>query len=154
MQDTKTYKCSRCKEHLDRSRFGGFKKRNAYCFPCAAWMNNKHRVNNRDRVREQNNKAAAKRYKANRENLISYLNDHPCVDCGEADIVVLEFDHRDPTTKRAKVADTLGSWKWDTIMTEIDKCDVRCANCHRRRTSIQFGWFKGGGANDTDQGLD
>lgn len=117
-------------------------------------MNKKHRNNNTERVREQNNKAAAKRYKTNRENLILYLNEHSCIDCGETDIVVLEFDHRDPATKRAKIANVLGSWTWSTILTEIAKCDVRCANCHRRRTSIQFGWFKGGGANDTSQGLD
>jgi hypothetical protein len=25
---------------------------------------------------------------------------------------------------------------------EIDKCDVRCANCHRRRTAADFGWWR------------
>jgi hypothetical protein len=65
------------------------------------------------------------------------------VDCGESDIIVLEFDHRDPSNKRAKISGILGSWRWDAIMTEIEKCDVRCANDHRRRTAVQFGWFKG-----------
>lgn len=98
----------------------------------------------------QNRKCAAKRYSNNRNNLIEYLSTHPCVDCGETDLVVLDFDHRDPKTKRAKIADVLGSWNWSTILSEIEKCDVRCANDHRRRTSAQFGWYKGGDADDTN----
>jgi hypothetical protein len=27
------------------------------------------------------------------------------------------------------------------IKEEIEKCDVRCANCHTRRTAHQFGWW-------------
>ena len=65
----------------------------------------------------------------------AYLLDHPCVDCGEVDIRVLEFDHRDPKQKQANisrmVADRCGI---DRISAEVAKCDVRCANCHRRRS--------------------
>jgi len=32
------------------------------------------------------------------------------------------------------------SWKY--ILKEIEKCEVRCANCHRRRTAQQLGWHK------------
>ena len=32
-------------------------------------------------------------------------------------------------------------YSWKSILIEIDKCDIRCANCHRRRTAKQFGWY-------------
>ena len=31
---------------------------------------------------------------------------------------------------------------WDTIIKEIDKCIILCANCHIRVTSIQRNYFK------------
>ena len=70
--------------------------------------------------------------------LAAYFAEHPCVDCGERDIRCLEFDHRDRSTKTANIAGLLRlvvSWK--VICQEIAKCDVRCANCHRRRTAAQ-----------------
>lgn len=67
-----------------------------------------------------------------------YLTEHPCVDCGESDPVVLEFDHRDGEIKRLAIAQMIERrYSWESIMAEIAKCDVRCANCHRRRTSKQ-----------------
>lgn len=64
--------------------------------------------------------------------LCGYLRAHPCVDCGETDILVLEFDHlRD---KEANVANLMRSG-WKRVQREIEKCEVVCANCHRRRTA-------------------
>jgi mono/diheme cytochrome c family protein len=69
----------------------------------------------------------------------AYLREHPCVDCGEPDIVVLEFDHlRD---KVANISQMVGSGvRWERIAAEIEKCEVVCANCHRRRTARAFGY--------------
>ena len=70
--------------------------------------------------------------------LAAYFAEHPCVDCGERDIRCLEFDHRDRATKSANIAGLLRLVvSWDIICLEIEKCDVRCANCHRRRTAAQ-----------------
>lgn len=140
------FKCCRCKEKLPRESFGGKTKRADYCKNCLRDVSKEWSQRNQEKRREINNRAAAKRYSLNRNNLIDYLKTHPCVDCDETDPIVLEFDHIDPSTKRSKIANVLGSWNWDTILSEIAKCEVRCANCHRRRTTKQFGWFKGGGA--------
>ncbi|NDD53185.1 hypothetical protein EBZ39_04775 [bacterium] len=69
----------------------------------------------------------------------SYLKMHPCVDCGEADIVVLDFDHI-RGQKKDKISSMRKNCCITTIKQEIAKCVVRCANCHRRRTAKQFGW--------------
>lgn len=54
-----------------------------------------------------------------------------CSKCGyDKCYAALEFHHRDPTEKEF-------SWKnlrkqsWATILLEIDKCNLLCANCHR-----------------------
>ena len=75
--------------------------------------------------------------------LLIYLSSHACVDCGESDPVVLDFDHIDGNKKSASIADMLTNrLSWSRIELEITKCAVRCANCHRRRTAKQFAWYK------------
>lgn len=71
-----------------------------------------------------------------------YLTTHPCVDCGERDPVVLEFDHRDPASKSGDVGRLVHSGKRAVVQAEIEKCDVRCGNCHRIRTAKQFGSYR------------
>jgi hypothetical protein len=70
--------------------------------------------------------------------LLAYLIDHPCLDCGEDDPIVLEFDHRDIKTKSFRLSEARrGKYPMRMVVEEVAKCDVRCANCHRRRTYLQ-----------------
>lgn len=72
--------------------------------------------------------------------ILEYLLDHPCLDCGEADPIVLEFDHRDPATKTFAIgAFHIRRSGMVAVKAEIEKCDVRCANCHRRKTYHERG---------------
>ena len=74
------------------------------------------------------------------EYLIEYFKTHPCVDCGETDPVVLEFDHlRD---KACTIGAVLTHRNWNSLLEEIEKCEVVCCNCHRRRTAIRGGWVR------------
>ena len=60
-----------------------------------------------------------------------------CIDCGEKDIRLLEFDHVDRSTKLCDI------WRCRTvesIMQESDKCVMRCIICHVRRTKAQLGF--------------
>lgn len=77
-----------------------------------------------------------------RRKVYEYLLTHPCVDCGEADPIVLEFDHRDRATKNHTISQMIHKFGWEKILEEIEKCDVRCSNCHKKVTAKQFGWAK------------
>lgn len=58
-----------------------------------------------------------------------------CADCGYAENpVALHFDHRDPTQKLFGIAKAL-TCSWERLQAEIEKCDVRCANCHAIRSA-------------------
>lgn len=87
--------------------------------------------------------AAQKRHRLKiRKMVFEFLSTHPCIDCGETDPVVLEFDHTDPKTKTKQISRMLsGHYGWETIVKEIKKCEIRCANCHRRKSYVQFGHF-------------
>lgn len=68
--------------------------------------------------------------------VLGYLSDRCCVDCGEDDPVVLEFDH--VGTKTANVSRLVTDCVSETrLAAEIAQCEVVCANCHRRRTSMR-----------------
>lgn len=44
---------------------------------------------------------------------------------------ILQFHHRDPKLKRFKFSmGNLGNYSWETVLKEIDKCDLICPNCH------------------------
>jgi hypothetical protein len=56
-----------------------------------------------------------------------------CVDCGNKDWRVLEFDHLGD--KESGVSRMIATnLSLGRIMAEIDKCEIRCANCHRIKT--------------------
>lgn len=76
----------------------------------------------------------------NREFLSQYLAGHPCVDCGNTDLRVLDFDHRPGAKKRDTVMQLVrDGHSVTTIVTEIEKCDVRCRNCHAIVTYARMG---------------
>lgn len=58
-----------------------------------------------------------------------------CVDCHERDPVVLDFDHRPGERKLFNIGTTAMGVSQLRLLAEIAKCDVRCANCHRRITA-------------------
>jgi hypothetical protein len=84
----------------------------------------------------------------NYELLVEFLRAHPCVDCGEADVMVLEFDHL--ADKSFPIAQGLRDRFWSDIVAEISKCDVVCANCHCRRTAQRGGWARFSATQQSD----
>lgn len=116
-------------------------RRQDHCRECHAKARRAHYEANREEYIERETRRGLEKSLTNRLRLVEYLLDHPCVDCGETDPVVLDFDHRDPSAKKASVT-SLANRSWTSVLAEIAKCDVRCANCHSRRTAEQWGWRK------------
>ena len=66
--------------------------------------------------------------------MYGYLDRSRCVDCGVTDPLVLEYDH--VGVKRSAVTTMAWSgYSLASIIREIEHCEVRCCNCHRRRTA-------------------
>jgi len=66
-----------------------------------------------------------------------YLLQNPCVDCGEKDIRLLDFDHRGDSPKNNEVmviAQRSGGTRIERLIEEMNKCDIRCKNCHTLKT--------------------
>lgn len=61
-----------------------------------------------------------------------------CIDCGYAEHAqALQFDHISDN-KKASVSNLIRSdYAWSTILEEINKCEIRCANCHAVMTAYR-----------------
>ena len=61
-----------------------------------------------------------------------------CVDCGyHAHPAALDFDHRVPADKKFNMGPRLVQGRWDELVAEALKCEIRCANCHRIKTAAR-----------------
>jgi hypothetical protein len=89
--------CGRCGEIKPADDFSWRRRekgqRDSLCRPCRSQYGKEHYAANRQRYIDQ---AAAVKERVRRERtllLLEFFESHLCVDCGEADPVVLEFDH-------------------------------------------------------------
>lgn len=99
---------------------------------------------NKERVGKKKVQQSYAIRKRNMQFVVNFLKKNPCIDCGESDFIVLEFDHLDSDTKVKTVCDMVrGSFSLQRIEEEISKCCVRCANCHRKKTAKDFNWYNG-----------
>lgn len=87
---------------------------------------------NKPQILRRKRKERLARLAVNKAFVKAYLLEHSCIDCQEADIVVLDFDHV-RGRKKHNVADMLNNNSLVSLKKEIAKCEVRCANCHRRK---------------------
>jgi hypothetical protein len=136
--------CKRCNTEKPLEEFAtrlrNKDSRQPYCKECKRSIDKKFYEGSdvRKQTMRENTRRAKER---NRRYVWKYLESHPCVECGEGDPRVLDFDHLDRSTKR----DTMASLKRSsrsikTLDEEIAKCRVLCANCHRKHTYDQLGW--------------
>ena len=81
--------------------------------------------------RARGRKKDARRRDENRAALNEYKAERGCAECGESDPTCLDFHHRDPGEKSFSISKKI-KHSMAKIMDEVAKCDILCANCHRR----------------------
>lgn len=84
----------------------------------------------KENIRKRTNEVSRQRRLLVRE----IKEERGCIDCGIKDWRVLDFDH--VRGEKKDILAYIGHRRYSitTIMEEIDKCEVRCANCHRIKT--------------------
>jgi hypothetical protein len=134
--------CTKC--HIERplTCFYERKSRNngtyqSWCRACISASRKEWSRRNRAYCIQDATLRGKARLKQLRDFIREYLSNHPCIDCQITDPEVLEFDHVRGVEYR-NVCDLVARKVGDTILlAEIAKCDVRCANCHRKITAVR-----------------
>jgi hypothetical protein len=138
--------CTRCGETKPLNQFPPIRrsdpdKRQTWCRSCFSIANKRNYWKDPETVRSRVGRNSSRRRADSQRRAIEYLVAHPCVDCGERDIVCLQFDHL--TDKKFDVSVMISTGvSWTRIAAEIAKCEVRCANCHARKTARERGYRK------------
>jgi hypothetical protein len=136
-----------CPKCLATKPIAEFPMRNAdqhrpssYCLLCQRIYSRAHYARNKKAHNERRRLHQIEYIRRN----ISLIAEHMrSRSCGESDPVVLEFDHV-RGVKRLEISMMKGrGYSWQAVRDEIAKCEIRCANCHRRKTAIQLGWKVG-----------
>ena len=145
--------CASCKVskpkrefYINRAKKDG---RQYSCIECQKdYHNNKWYVKKKEERVEQIRQNKLHRKRVSYRMILKDYFSKGCIDCGEKDIRVLEFDHVRGVKKRFKHRRTEGvsylvrcGYLWSTIIKEIDKCEVRCCNCHKLKTFKEFNYL-------------
>lgn len=116
--------------------------RRAACIECTSTGFKRNYSNKKDKYKARTRNKWKEAGILLRNNVLDYLLNNPCVDCGEPDPLVLQFDHI-AGIKSMDVCKMMRHYvAWSKLKAEIDKCAVRCANCHERKTARARNYWK------------
>ena len=133
--------CPVCKRELPDTAFGtASDKKDGLQWQCKE-CKNQYFKDNKQRSYDMNNCLAKKLTANSMLYVLQYLKDHGCIDCGEKDPRILEFDHVRGTKVKAISKMVQDNNSLSMIDEEIAKCEVRCANCHRLKTVLELGHY-------------
>lgn len=137
--------CGKCKIEKTEDSFNfrnvALGKRHAHCKECQREYKRKHYESDKERYKSRaliSNRLIKAR---NRDFIFEIKCRSECVDCGNDDPHVLDFDHLNDKVKAISrlVSDQSSI---EVLEQELLKCEVVCANCHRIRTAKRGGWYK------------
>jgi len=93
------------------------------------YQRNKSYYLSRNKVRRNRNRDFVHKIKVERG----------CIDCSNKDGRVLEFDHLPQYHKVVDISIACNNgWSLEHLQREIDKCEVRCANCHKIKEAERY----------------
>lgn len=135
--------CTLCSQTLPATKeyfYGASKGKygvDSRCKPCASAYN-KHWL-------RKNGSRQLNYQKDRRRNLADWVDTFknvPCADCGqEFPPYCMDFDHLPEHEKLAQIPQLVSRRATkQQILSEIEKCEVVCANCHRKRTVARGQW--------------
>lgn len=104
--------CRLCGKEFETIKYG---EKRIYCFECSP-----HGISNPISILRQR----AKEIGAERLG-------GKCKRCGNSKLYLLDFHHRNPSEKEGELSDFSRDYNIETFLTELEKCDLLCANCHR-----------------------
>lgn len=137
--------CSKCKQSKVLTEFTKNLRssdgRGSWCYACnRLYQNARNRTDAAKRTKQawwkatrSERRAYARSYSRARKEFIDRLKGQPCVDCGGTfPSYCMDFDH--VRGSKAESVSQMQSESYITILMEIAKCELVCANCHRIRT--------------------
>lgn len=137
--DKKT--CVKCLNNLDISSFNKKKSsRDGLQSRCKFCEKERYITNKASALRHAKNRQRKCREEYNKR-LILIKKSSCCVDCGNTNPVVLQFDHVRGTKVKSIATMVHECLSWSRIEEEIKKCELVCANCHQIRTFTRNGWL-------------
>jgi hypothetical protein len=137
--------CHHCHKRLRTTNFyKNNKTRDGFywqCKKCQLDYAKVYRRKNHVKVRKQIHDCRLRLRRERMLFVLLYLREHPCVDCGETDPICLDFDHVKGQKLNGISYMISDCRSYKNIKKEIAKCEVRCANCHRRKTMQEMNYY-------------
>lgn len=98
----------------------------------------KNREKRKDQIQTRN-KIAIER---NKDKFMEWIKEQKCQDCQFDDWRILQLDHVSGEKRNDVSTMVISAYSWETILIEIQKCEVVCPNCHHIRTGETFGFWR------------
>ena len=125
-------RCPKCGEVKRLDDFAKNKRRKdglqSHCKACKKLVDAKHYRENKEKqfIRVKINKAKLK------QEIDDIKERAGCLYCGESDPCCLDFHHTNKDDKTSGISSMFNNSSRGAIFEEIKKCEVVCANCHRK----------------------
>ena len=136
--------CKKCDQTLPKSLFTKNSSRHDGLQPSCRECMKIARMTSYKKDKQKQYKRNSITKKRLRQYIVEYKTSNPCTDCGisyEKEPWLMEFDHLDAKEKLGGIFHIINHYQsWARLYAEMDKCELVCVICHRRRTAKRGNW--------------